>query len=51
MASRCRAGPYKFVKSEWQPGHQVVYERFADYVPRNEAPSGAAGGSAPTSTA
>jgi hypothetical protein len=38
------SGPYKFVKAEWQPGNQVVYERFADYVPRNEAPIGAAGG-------
>jgi peptide/nickel transport system substrate-binding protein len=38
------SGPYRFVKAEWQPGDQVVYERFADYVPRNEAPSGAAGG-------
>src|SRR5262249_19290201 len=37
------SGPYKFVKSDWQPGNQVVYERFADYFPRNEAPSGAAG--------
>ena len=39
-----RLGPYRFVKAEWQPGNQVVYERNADYVPRNEAPSGAAGG-------
>src|SRR2546426_7738647 len=38
------SGPYRFVKAEWQPGDQVVYERFADYAPRNEAPSGAAGG-------
>jgi peptide/nickel transport system substrate-binding protein len=38
------SGPYRFVKSEWQPGHQVVYERNPDYVPRNEPPSGAAGG-------
>src|SRR6266446_6152927 len=38
------SGPYRFVKAEWQPGDQVVYERFADYVPRSEAPSGAAGG-------
>jgi peptide/nickel transport system substrate-binding protein len=38
------SGPYRFVKAEWQPGNQVVYERFADYVPRNEPPSGAAGG-------
>src|SRR5881628_1570473 len=38
------SGPYKFVKEEWQPGNQVVYVRNPDYVPRNEAPSGAAGG-------
>jgi peptide/nickel transport system substrate-binding protein len=38
------SGPYKFVRGEWQPGHQVVYERNADYVPRNENPSGATGG-------
>jgi len=38
------SGPYKFVRGEWQPGNQVVYERNAEYVPRNEPPSGAAGG-------
>jgi peptide/nickel transport system substrate-binding protein len=38
------SGPYKFVKDEWQPGNQVVYVRNPDYVPRNEPPSGAAGG-------
>jgi peptide/nickel transport system substrate-binding protein len=38
------SGPYRFVKDEWQPGNQVVYVRNPDYVPRNEAPSGAAGG-------
>jgi len=38
------SGPYRFVKGEWQPGHQVVFERNPDYVPRNEPPSGAAGG-------
>jgi peptide/nickel transport system substrate-binding protein len=38
------SGPYRFVKDEWQPGHQVVYVRNPDYVPRREAPSGAAGG-------
>lgn len=38
------SGPYRFVKEEWQPGHQVVYVRNPDYVPRNEEPSGAAGG-------
>ena len=38
------SGPYRFVKEEWQPGHQVVYTRNPDYVSRNEPPSGAAGG-------
>src|SRR5881628_3674516 len=38
------SGPFRFVKDEWQPGNQVVYVRNPDYVPRNEAPSGAAGG-------
>jgi peptide/nickel transport system substrate-binding protein len=38
------SGPYRFVKDEWQPGHRVVYVRNSDYVPRPEAPSGAAGG-------
>ena len=38
------SGPFRFVKEEWQPGHQVVYARNPDYVPRSEPPSGAAGG-------
>jgi peptide/nickel transport system substrate-binding protein len=38
------SGPYRFVRDEWQPGNQVVYVRNPDYVPRNEPPSGAAGG-------
>ncbi|PYM17452.1 MAG: ABC transporter substrate-binding protein [Candidatus Rokuibacteriota bacterium] len=38
------SGPYRFVKDEWRPGHQVVYERNPSYVPRSEPPSGAAGG-------
>jgi peptide/nickel transport system substrate-binding protein len=38
------SGPFKFVRDEWQPGGQVVYERNRDYVPRNEAPSGSSGG-------
>jgi peptide/nickel transport system substrate-binding protein len=38
------SGPFRFVKEEWQPGHQVVYARYADYVPRSEPPNGAAGG-------
>ena len=38
------SGPYRFVKDDWQPGNRVVYARNPEYVPRQEAPSGAAGG-------
>ncbi len=38
------SGPFKFVKDEWRPGHEVVYAKNPDYVPRREPPSGAAGG-------
>ena len=38
------SGPFKFVKDEFQPGHQVVYVKNADYVPRQEPPSWASGG-------
>jgi peptide/nickel transport system substrate-binding protein len=38
------SGPFKFVKDEWVPGNKVVYAKNADYVPRKEAPSWAAGG-------
>jgi peptide/nickel transport system substrate-binding protein len=38
------SGPFKFVRDEWQPREQVVYLRNADYVPREEAPSGSTGG-------
>ncbi len=38
------SGPFKFVADEWQPGNQVVYEKFEDYVPREEPASYAAGG-------
>ena len=38
------SGPYKFVEAEWVPGSKVVYEKFADYVPRSEPASAAAGG-------
>jgi peptide/nickel transport system substrate-binding protein len=37
------SGPYRFAKDDWQPGNRVVYVRNGDYVPRTEAPSGAAG--------
>ena len=38
------SGPFRFVKGEWNPGVQAVYVRNAEYVPRNEAPSGSTGG-------
>jgi peptide/nickel transport system substrate-binding protein len=38
------SGPFKFVRDEWQPGNKVVYVKNEDYVPRDEPPSGFAGG-------
>jgi peptide/nickel transport system substrate-binding protein len=38
------SGPFKFVKEEFQPGHQVVYVKNTDYVPRSEPPYWASGG-------
>jgi peptide/nickel transport system substrate-binding protein len=38
------SGPLKFVKSEWVPGAKAVFEKFADYSPRQEKPSWLAGG-------
>jgi peptide/nickel transport system substrate-binding protein len=38
------SGPFKFVRDEWQPGEQAVYVRNADYVARDEPPSGSASG-------
>jgi peptide/nickel transport system substrate-binding protein len=38
------SGPFMFRKDEWKPGDKVVYVKFAGYKPRNEPPSGLAGG-------
>ena len=38
------SGPMKFAKSEWVPGAKSVFEKFADYVPRQEKASWLAGG-------
>jgi len=38
------SGPFRFAKDEWKPGVQVEYLRNSDYIPRNEASSGSAGG-------
>ena len=38
------SGPFRFVRSEWNPGARIVYEKNPDYVPRAEPPDGLAGG-------
>jgi len=38
------SGPFRFNKPEWIPGVKVIYDKFTDYVPRDEPPSQAAGG-------
>jgi peptide/nickel transport system substrate-binding protein len=38
------SGPFKFVKSEFEPGHRVVYVKNTDYVPRSEPSDWASGG-------
>jgi len=38
------SGPYIFKKDEFKPGDKAVYIKNTKYVPRNEPPSGSAGG-------
>jgi peptide/nickel transport system substrate-binding protein len=38
------SGPFSFVNDEFVAGARVVYERNADYIPRQELPDGTAGG-------
>ena len=38
------SGPFRFVKAEYQPAARIVYEKNPYYIPRNEPPSGFAGG-------
>jgi peptide/nickel transport system substrate-binding protein len=38
------SGPFRFVPEEWDAGNKMVFLRNADYRPRNEPPSLAAGG-------
>ena len=38
------SGPFRFKAEERVPGSLLVYERFADYVPRNEPAERTAGG-------
>ena len=37
------SGPMRFVADEYVAGSRLVYSKFEDYVPRDEAPSGTAG--------
>jgi peptide/nickel transport system substrate-binding protein len=38
------SGPMKFVKSDWVPGAKAMFEKFADYQPRQEKASWLSGG-------
>ncbi|NGM87966.1 ABC transporter substrate-binding protein [Parapusillimonas sp. SGNA-6] len=38
------SGPFTFVQNEYKPGVQAVFAKNTGYVPRNEPPSGLAGG-------
>lgn len=38
------SGPFTFVEEEFEPGVSVTYEKFADYVPREEPADWMAGG-------
>jgi peptide/nickel transport system substrate-binding protein len=38
------SGPFVFNQREYKPGALLVYDKFADYIPRKEPPSGFAGG-------
>ncbi len=38
------SGPYVFKREDYKPGDKAVYLKNAKYVPRNEPPSGTAGG-------
>jgi peptide/nickel transport system substrate-binding protein len=38
------SGPMRFARDEWVPGAKAVFEKFADYVPRQEPASWLSGG-------
>ena len=38
------SGPFRFLRDEWVSGSRAAFARFADYVPRQEAPSFWSGG-------
>ncbi|WP_447554351.1 ABC transporter substrate-binding protein [Vreelandella sp. EE22] len=43
LPNQIGSGPFRFLGDEFQPGVKAVYERFDEYTPRDEAPSGTAG--------
>jgi peptide/nickel transport system substrate-binding protein len=38
------SGPMRFMRKDWVPGAKAAFEKFTDYVPRQEPPSWFAGG-------
>ena len=44
MSETIGCGPFRFVANEFSIGHLAVFERFAAYRPRDEAPNGTSGG-------
>lgn len=44
VTSYIGSGPFVFDEEAWVPGNKVVYRKFEGYVPREEPPSGLAGG-------
>jgi peptide/nickel transport system substrate-binding protein len=40
------SGPMRFMRNEWVPGAKAVFEKFTDYLPRQEPASWLAGGKA-----
>lgn len=44
IAEYVGSGPFVFERDEWEPGNKAVFTKFADYKPRDEPPSWAAGG-------
>ena len=38
------SGPFVFRRDLWRPGEKTIYDKFKDYKPRAEPPSGLAGG-------
>jgi peptide/nickel transport system substrate-binding protein len=44
IADYVGSGPMKFVRGDWVPGAKAAFEKFADYVPRQEPTSWLAGG-------